>query len=697
MAERRVSSARRSCRRGIGKLRRAGVCVLLISAWASAEQDAQGVAKALTAMDAWILAQPKSVEPLPRVSFDLAGCKGIVAEGGDGARDLRPWVVERLAGASGVRLPLLDSAEGPAVALVLADALGKFPAAAKIDDAAFAQLGDQGYGLVVDAGRVTLAARSVAGLRYAVTTLAQIAADRTVLPGMAVRDWPSLRYRGVQQDISRGQVPTPETMKRLADVLAEGKMNEFEFYLEHVYKYKAFPDISPPEGFAPEEAKDFAAHAARAGVEVHPLMQGLGHAFQILSKPQYQHLRIGPCEKMPWIMTFDIRKPEAVRMIATMIDELCETFPGELFNVDITEIDIEGLQADGLPLDQVTDLVFGYVLKLNEAVKKHGRRLMITQGPLDSQGHLAGMGPKLDALPKDIIIGSYYCAGGPYQPAWEKDFPRLHEKGFDFFAQAWIYSHLWLTPWVNRAAEFSELEVSRGLKHGAIGSITSDWGDAGHFHFVGEEWLPYLYHGACAWTGAQMDRDYFRKAYARIIYGLKSDAVIRAIEAASDVNAKTIHVRDKDGKETDVATTYIWEFVHDPFTHPDITRIVDPASAGQAILDAAAPALATLSEEWPKATRNKDNIEQWLFGARCYAALGHKLIALGHYNDTNILRKQAANELEVVAQEFEALQTDFKRLWLAEDRDNDGFQELVKRFTYTIAPCREKVKELQSP
>ncbi|MFA6242117.1 MAG: glycoside hydrolase family 20 zincin-like fold domain-containing protein [Candidatus Hydrogenedentales bacterium] len=682
--------------RRVERLGLAGVCAILLSACAFAEQDAQSVAKSLAAVDTWVLAQPKSVETLPGVSFDLATCKGIVAGGGDAARNLRQRAADRLAGMSGVRLPLLESSEGPVVALVLADAPAKFPSAAKVDEAALAQLGDQGYALVIDANGATLAARSVAGLQFAITTLAQIAADRTVLPGMVVRDWPSLRYRGVQQDVSRGQVPTPETLKRLADVLAEGKMNEFEFYLEHVYKYKAFPDISPPEGYTPEEAKDFGAHAARAGVEVHPLLQTLGHAYQILSKPQYQHLRIGPCEKTPWIMTFDVRKPEAVQMVTTMIDELCETLPGELFNVDITEIDIDGLQADGLPLDQVTDLVFDYVLKLNEAVKKHGRRLMITQGPLDSQGHLAGMGPKLDSLPKDIIIGSYYCAGGPYQPAWEKDFPRLHEKGFDFFAQAWIYSHLWLTPWVNRSMEFSDLEVSRGLQYGAIGSTTCDWGDAGHFHFVGEEWLPYLYHGACAWTGAQVDRDYFRRAYAKAVYGLDSDAAIRAMETASDVNAKTIRVRNKDGKETDVSTTFIWEFVHDPFTHPDITRIVDPASVGQSLLDAIAPALATLSEQWPKARRNKDNLEQWIFGLRCYAALGHKLVALGHFNDAAIPRKQAADELEAVAQEFETLQTDFKRLWLAEDRDNDGFQELVKRFTYTIVPCREKAKTLQS-
>lgn len=674
--------------------------VMTVSAFADGPvfvSDPQAAAKALAVKDTWVIAQPKEVAPLEGVTFDLSGCKGIVANPGDAAaRSLAEWAADQLTQACGVKLPILDaSPEASSIVLTLAGEPAGFPPSAGVDASVFERLGQQGYVLVVNAEGVTAAARDLAGLRYAFTTLAQMAADRVALPGMIIRDWPSLEYRGVQQDISRGQVPTTAALNRLADVVAQGKMNILEFYLEHVYKYKAFPDISPPEGLTPDEANDFSMHAARAGVEVHPLFQALGHSFHILSKPQYQHLRIGPCEKAPWIMTFDIRNPEAVQMVATMIDELCETFPGRLFSVDITEIDIDGLATAGITPEQATDLVFTYVLQLNDIVKKHGRRLTIAQGPLDSQGHLAGMGPKLDQLPKDIIVDSYYCAGGPYAPAWEKDFPRFREKGIDFFAQPWIYSHVWLTPWVNRAAEFSELEVSRGLKHSAVGSVTSDWGDAGHFHFVGQEWLPFLYHGACAWTGANMDRDYFRRAFSSVIYGLQTDAAVRAIEGVTDVNGKDIRVRDEDGKEVDVSTGFIWEFFHDPFTHPDIVRMVDPAAVGRMLADAAEPAVAALAAELPKAKRNRDSLEQWLFGARCYAALGHKLVALGHYDDSAIPRPQAAEELEKVAGEYETLQADFKRLWLAEDRDNDGFQDLVKRFTFTSAACRDKAKAIK--
>jgi hypothetical protein len=660
---------------------------LLCLAFGASAEDR--VAQTLTALDTWIIAQPKEVEALPGVSFDLSACTGVSGEpAGKVGRDVLERAAVRL------RVPSGTSPKS-VIRLVLAEKPGDFPEVARMDEAGFAQLGEQGYVLAVTADAVILAARSDRGLRHGVTTLAQAAMDRTILPGMVIRDWPSLRYRGVQQDISRGQVPTTETLKRLADVLAEAKMNEMELYIEHLYKFKAFPDLAPPEGLAPDEARDLSASAARAGVEVHPMLQVLGHSYGILSNPKYQHLRVSACEKAPWIMTFDIRKPEAVAMVTTMIDELCEVFPGELFTVDITEIDIDGLQATGSSPDQVTDLVFGYVLQLSEVLRKHGRRLIITQGPLDSQGHLAGMGPKLDSLPKDLIVGSYYCAGGAFQPVWAKDFPRLHEKGLDFFAQAWIYSHVWLTPWVTNAAEFSDLEVSRGLQHGALGSITCDWGDAGHFHFVGEQWLPYLYHGACAWSGARLDRDYFRKAFARVVYGLTDDAAIHAMEAASDVNARSIKVRDKDGKEVEISTSFMWEFVHDPFAHADITRIVDPAAVGQMLLDAATPALAILAENAPKVKRNQDSYERWQFGVRCYQALGHKLLALGHYNDHTVPRAGVAAELEGVANEYETLQADFRRLWLAEDRDNKGYQDLVTRFLFTINPCREKAKALR--
>jgi Glycosyl hydrolase family 20, domain 2/Glycosyl hydrolase family 20, catalytic domain len=656
------------------------------------------VATCLAEMDVWVLTPPKYLAPIPDARFDLKACHGVRLAHADSPQGhvAAEKLAERLSAASGVSIGVKASGDAAAsirlAVLPTGEPSATLPGITAED---LADVGPEGYALHIDEAGVSLAARDWPGLFHGMTTLSQMATDRSTLPGLHIRDWPSLRYRGIQQDISRGQVPTMDTFRRLVDVLAESHLNILEPYIEHTFKYEKHPDISPPEGISPEEGRALFDYAAERHVEVHPLFQALGHSYHILNKPQYHHLRIGPCEKTPWIMTYDIRKPEAVAFVNELVDELCAAFPGRLFNVDITEIDCDGMLESGMTLEDVTDLVYGYVLQLNEMVKRHDMRLMIAQGPLDSTGHLAGMGAKLDTLPRDIIIGSYYCAGGPYSPAWEKDFPRLQERGFDFFAQAWIGSHIRLTPPVKHALDFSDAEVSRGLAHGAVGSITTDWGDAGNYHLTGQTWYPFAYHGACAWTGANLDRDYFNQAFTWLFYGISDDSVSRAIHLAGNISSGTFKTRGEDGNVTDNGSYHFWEFFGDPFTRKELTVLADPALDGQRILKPAAEAVALLERARAKATRNQDNLDQLLFGARNYEALGHKLIALAHYNDSDYPREDVAAELEALAATYESLKEEFRRLWLAEDRENDNFHSLCSRFDQTIVPCRQKAAELR--
>ncbi len=658
------------------------------------------VTETLAGAGLWVIVPPKSVVLLPDVTLDLTTSDhvGIVSEDSAAGRVAARRVANRLSAASGLAFCSATPVKGaPGIRL------GIFPDGSPratlpgITEADLEALGSEGYALHVDASGVSLAARDWPGLHHGTVTLAQLITDRTTLPGLHLRDWPEIRYRGVQEDISRGQMPTPDTLARLTDVLSEAHCNVLELYIEDVFKFESHPDISPPEGMTPAEARALFSYAADQHIEIHPLFQVLGHSFNILSKPQFQHLRVGPCEKQPWIMTFDVRKPEAVAFVNDMVDELCAAFPGEILNVDITEIDCDGMLAAGMSLEDVTNLVYEYVLKLNEMVQRHGMRLMIAQGPLDSTGHLAGMGPKLETLPKNIIVGSYYCAGGPYAPAWERDFPRLRAHGTDFFAQAWIGSQLRMIPSPQHAFDFSDAEVTRGLQHGAIGSITTDWGDDGHYHFAGQNWFTFLFHGACAWTGAGLDRDYFNEAYSRLIHGAKDGNIARAFALSGDISNQTVKTAQDDGTVADTPSTHFWEFFGDPFTHKSLTSMADPAAEGARILKQADEAVTLLQTAQSTAARNLDNLEQMLFGARNYQALGRKLVALAHFRDAAYARDVVATELEAVAAEYEGLKADFQRMWLAEDKQNAGFQVHLDRFDWTIASCRAQAAKLRAP
>lgn len=673
---------------------------LALSALVPSPSHAATITETLAASGLWVIVPPKSVVLLPDVTIDLMACAqvGLVSEDSVAGRAVSRRVANRLSAASGIafRCTALEK-DAPGVRL------GVFPDGSPramlpgITEADLEALGSEGYALHVDASGISLAARDWPGLHHGAVTLAQMITDRKTLPGVHLRDWPAMRYRGVQEDISRGQMPTPDTLARLTDVLSEAHGNVLELYIEDVFKFESHPDSAPPEGMTPAEARALFSYAADQHIEVHPLFQTLGHSYNILSKPQFQHLRVGPCEKQPWIMTYDVRKPEAVAFVQEMVDELCTVFPGELFNVDITEIDCDGMLAAGMSLEDITNLVYGYVLQLNETVQRHGMRLMIAQGPLDSTGHLAGMGPKLETLPKNIIVSSYYCAGGPYAPAWERDFPRLQSHGTDFFAQAWIGSHLRLIPSPQHAADFSDKEVARGLQHGALGSISTDWGDDGHYHFAGQNWFTFLYHGACAWAGAGLDRNYFNEAYSRLIHGGVDGQIARAFCLSGDISNQTIKTAQEDGTLTDAPSTHFWEFFGDPFTHKSLTAMADPGAEGARILKQADEAVSILQAAQRTATRNTDNLEQMYFGARNYQALGHKLMALAHYRDATYDRAAVATELESVATEYESLKTDFQRMWLAEDKQNAGFQVHLDRFDWTIASCRAQAAGLRAP
>jgi hypothetical protein len=651
------------------------------------QSDPRQVAQLLSRMDVWMLPQPKSVADTGS-TFELARCKGIRLAGVAGkVHSLANRLSAMLSAQSGISLAATTQ-----TGLKGCITLGLFPNEVPsaelpgITASDLRGLGSQGYVVHIDSAGVTAAAGGAEGLFYAAQTIAQIAADRAFLPGVHIRDWPSLAYRGVQYDVSRGQVPKAAALERLADAIAAAKGNMLELYIEDVFQWKGHPDIPPPEAITAQEARALFDHAASRQVEVHPAFQGFGHWDKILAKPAYRPLGVSGS-------TIDVRKPASVALVRQMVDELCAAFPGKFFNVDITENDAAAYFSSGTRPADFNELVFQYVLKLREMVGRHGMRLIVMQGPLANTGYLAGLGPVLGKMPKDVVIGSYYTAMEVYS-GWEKDFPLLRRTGIDFFAQSWIWSHCWLMPEVSGSMRCSDAEVSRGLAHGALGSITCDWGDFGHFQLVGQTWYPSVYHAASAWTGAKLDRDYFNRAYCRIFYGTKDEGAARSIKMLGDINVQPVKVRESSGKVVQAGSQHYWEFWNDPFTDPHITKLAAAASTGEDILNAANPAERQLAAAAQRASRNRDNLEQLLLTARCYQAMGRKLVAVGHQLSPQVPRSRVAADLAEVAKTYEGLREDFSQLWLAECKDGAGFRRLVQRFDNTIVPCKKKSQEL---
>jgi hypothetical protein len=656
------------------------------------ETNPAAVAKMLAAADTWLLPQPKALA-VSGEAFDLKKCKGIRLFGCDDLwfhTEFPVLLHER----SGIRLTASTGKPGRGwISLVLCPQEMPPPGVKSLSREDLAGLGEQGYCLRVDRSGIIAGATTELGLYYATRTLSQLANGRTRLPGMTIRDWPSLRYRGFQYDISRGQMPKLASLKRLAQVTAEAKMNLYELYIEHEFQWQRYPDIAPPEALTRAEARELFDCAARYHMDVHPLMQTFGHFYNIGTKAPYRKFMVEDGG------TVDIRKPEAVAFVTNLIDEVCDALPGKFLNVDITEIDDAAFKKTGTTQAELNELTFQYALKIREAAARHGMRLMIVQAQLGAEGSLAGLGSVVERLPKDILIGCYYTA--EFYGGWEKDFPRLQKLGLDFLAQPWIDSHSHIMPYVGHAMDFSDIEISRGLLYGAVGSTTCDWGDDGHYDLPALTWFPFVYHAASAWTGAKLDRDYFNRAFCRLFFGTSDDAIARAILLVGNINGQKLKLRNATGGIDEPAYTgnstfgrYYYEFFGDPFTDPKVLDIVEPGRKGQDILQPALEAEKLLEAARGQVRQNQDALERLIFTARNYEAMGRKLIVRGHFLDNSIPRSQVADELLALAKTYEDLKTEFQRLWLEDCKDAGSFRGYVARFDNTIVPCRKKAEEL---
>src|ERR1035437_9126918 len=178
------------------------------------ESNPTNVAKLLAVADTWLLPQPKAVA-MSGEGFDLKQGRGIRVMGCYDPR-LKTDFPALLQKRSGVWLKAATGKPGKnCISLVLCPHETPPSGVKLFGRSDLADLGDQGYCLRVDRSGISAAAATEQGLYYATRTLAQIATGRIRLPGLFIKDWPSLRYRGFQHDSSRGQMPKLESLKRI--------------------------------------------------------------------------------------------------------------------------------------------------------------------------------------------------------------------------------------------------------------------------------------------------------------------------------------------------------------------------------------------------------------------------------------------------------------------------------------------------
>ncbi|MFW6132602.1 MAG: beta-N-acetylhexosaminidase [Planctomycetota bacterium] len=367
----------------------------------------------------------------------------------------------------------------------------------------------QGYRLTVGADGATITAHDEAGAFYARRTLAQLVAQADAegtIPAVVIDDWPDFAHRGVMLDISRDKVPTMQTLLDLVDRLASWKINEMQLYTEHTFAYAGhevvWRDASP---MTPDEVRRLDAHCRRRHVELVANQNSFGHMHRWLRHERYRPLAeapdgwVGPGGHRRGPFSLCPIDPRSAELLADLYDQLLANFTSRRFNVGCDETwDLgHGRSKDECRRRGRGRVYLDFLRTIHELVTARGRTMMFWGDIILQHPELIG------ELPRDAVALEWgYEADHPFDAHAEK----FAQAGLSFYVCPGTSAWNSIVGRTDNAIANIRSAVEHGLARGAVGCLTTDWGDNGHLQPLPVSYQGYACAAAMSWC-ADANRD----------------------------------------------------------------------------------------------------------------------------------------------------------------------------------------------
>lgn len=336
----------------------------------------------------------------------------------------------------------------------------------------------EAYTLCVETQKITICANGSAGAFYAVQTLRQLFTHKKI-PCLVIRDEPDFAYRGFYHDVTRGKVPTLETLKNLVDQMAYYKLNSLQLYVEHTFPFEQCRDIQSAFGcLTKAELMELQDYCRDRFVDFIPSLSTFGHMYEILQQPRYQHLRVLKDyveEPNYWHRrlahhTINPRLEESFELVKSLIDQYSVCFDSQWFNICCDETFDLHHCAD--TPEQIPELYTDFVNKIIAYVRGKGKKIMMWADFLWQWNHPEA----INRLPEDICFLNWWYDTKPT----EENFTYLAENGRNQIVCPGTGA------WNRFCEDVDQAEVNIcqlvgfAEKYGALGVLNTNWGDYGH-------------------------------------------------------------------------------------------------------------------------------------------------------------------------------------------------------------------------
>jgi hypothetical protein len=389
------------------------------------------------------------------------------------------------------------------------------------------------YRLTVTPDGVEVRAASPQGLFRAAATLAQLLLSepgRDVIPCVDIVDWPDFPARGFYRDVTRGRVPTLDSLKRLADTLAFYKINQLQLYVEHAFAFSMIPEFS--EGNTPLAAADIVEldkYCADRFIDLVPSLSTFGHLYELLRLPRFERLneldvKASETPRDLWDRmahyTLNVSDPGSMELVKGMIGEYAPLFSSKRFNICCDEtFDLgKGKNAERARSEGVGRLYVEFVNKVIDAVKSVGKEPMLW-------GDIVLKHPEyISELPGGTVFLNW-----DYAPdAGDESVKKFRDAGVAQYVCPGVQGWSRFAADVDRACANISRMARFGVEAGAVGVLNTDWGDCGHVNLPATSCHGLAFGAALSWNaGDGADSGDFDGRFSLLQWGISGGDGLR--------------------------------------------------------------------------------------------------------------------------------------------------------------------------
>ncbi|WP_448374448.1 beta-N-acetylhexosaminidase [Fervidobacterium sp.] len=532
----------------------------------------------------------------------------------------------------------------------------------------------ESYKLIINES-ITIVAHDDAGLYYGVQTLKQILRQSVFsnssykVPQLYIEDYPDFSKRGIMIDISRDRIPKIETLKMLIEKLSEFKINQVQLYMEHTFAYrnheKVWKEYSP---LTHEEIIELDLFCRERFIELVPNQNTFGHLSKWLVHEEYRHLAEAPDgHDYPWggryEYPFSISPvvSESIEFVSELLNELLPNFSSAQVNIGCDEtFDLgQGKSKEICERMGKGKVYFDFLMKIYNVAKRYKNTVMFWGDIIENHPEFIGQ------LPRDMIAMVWgYEANHPFEEKCQ-----LYSKcGLSFYVCPGTSTWNTFIGRTDNAIENIKSAIYNGYKYGAIGVLTTDWGDNGHPQHLPFSWIGYVYSATLSWNVGSIEM-------------LKVDELLESInqhvfETQSNV-AQLIHklgLLHNKLPYTPNGTPYFYAFIY-----PERFNLIERIDGN--VIDEITDNLKEIENQLDEFSKNDERlfeISEQIKNNIAFARLGLKVLKyLKKYGNVQSIPE---HEWSLFESEIDEVIMEYRRIWVKWNRPG-GIDQSIHKLT----------------